>query len=70
MSERLLDYAEVGRRLGLGRTQLWAMVKRGEFPAPLRIGRARRWQESTVDDWIRALAARSDAAGADAGAPA
>ena len=55
MPERLLDYAEVGRRIGFGRTQVWMMVREGTFPAPLRIGRSRRWRESVVDDWIRAL---------------
>ena len=52
MSERLLDYVEVGKRLCCGRTHLFLMVKRGEFPEPLRMGRARRWRESDVDAWI------------------
>ncbi len=54
--ERLLTYDEVGRRLGLGRTALWALVRDGKFPEPLRIGRARRWRECDVDRWIADLA--------------
>lgn len=38
-------------RLGVGRTTLYAMIKRGEIPA-LKFGRARRISESTLDHMI------------------
>ena len=57
MSERLLDYREVGRRLGVCRTQIWRMIHDGQLPEPLRMGRLRRWRESDIDAWIRDLAA-------------
>ena len=61
MPQRLLTNREVCQRLTLSRTQLHFMCKRGEFPEPLRLGRARRWREADVDNWIAALG-REDAA--------
>ena len=68
-SERLIDVMEIGRRLGCGRTHVHNMVKRGEFPEPLRMGRNRRWRESTVDRWIRALAGEDAPSSTNAPAP-
>ena len=53
-SERLLRLPQVLALVGVGRSTLYAMVSRGDFPAQVRIGRRsvgwRRWQ---VYDWIR-----------------
>ena len=62
MPERLLDYAEVCRRLKLGRTQVYLMVQRGELPEPMRIGRARRFREADIDAYIATTAAGTDGA--------
>ena len=58
MAEQLLDYKDVGRRLGFSRTQIYMMIRRGEFPEPMQIGRARRWRESDVDAAILRMAGR------------
>lgn len=42
---------EAAVRLGVGRTTLYAMIKRGEIPA-LKFGRARRISELTLDHMI------------------
>ena len=63
MGTQLLTYSEVASRLNCCRQTVWKLVKRGEFPEPLRLGRSRRWLESDVDSWIAALAARSSAGG-------
>ena len=59
--DRLLTNRDLQARLRLSRTSIHFMVKRGEFPAPVQIGRARRWRESDVNAWIAA----QTAAGAD-----
>ena len=56
MPERLLTNREVCQRLAVSRTQLHHMTRRGEFPEPVRLGRAIRWRESCVDEWIADLA--------------
>ena len=52
MGERLITYAELGGRISLSRVKIWEMVRDGEFPEPVRIGRAVRFVESDVDAWI------------------
>ena len=53
-TRRLLRLPEVLKRTGLGRSALYALMKAGTFPRPLRIGaRAVAWLEDEVDEWIR-----------------
>ena len=50
---RLMREPEVLRLTGLSRSSLWAMVSRGLFPAPVRIGlRAVAWRAWEVYAWI------------------
>lgn len=58
-----LRLPEVRRRAGLGRTSLYELIGRGEFPRPYPLsetGRAVAWLEAEVDGWIcsRVAAAR------------
>ena len=56
---RLLRRPEVESRTGLSRSSIYAMMDRGEFPRPRRIGqRAVAWDEATIEDW---LATRTEA---------
>lgn len=51
--ERLLKREEVEQMLGIRKTHLYAMIERGEFPRPIRVGaNAVRWKLSTVSEWI------------------
>lgn len=52
MNELLITYTELGRRLSLSRVKIWEMIRDGEFPPPIRIGRAVRFVVSDVDGWI------------------
>ena len=52
-SLRLMRLPEVLRITGFSRSTLLAMVARGDFPAPLRIGRrAVAWRAREVIAWI------------------
>ena len=52
--ERFLRLPEVKHRTGLGRSQLYALAARGEFPAPLKLSeRCSAWRESEVREWIQ-----------------
>lgn len=56
--ERLLKIDEVMRRTSLSRTHLYALIKRGEFPAQRKMGyKCSRWVESEIDAWVGKLAA-------------
>ncbi|MHB8388292.1 MAG: helix-turn-helix transcriptional regulator [Acidobacteriaceae bacterium] len=40
------------RRLQICRRQAELMLSRGELPAPIRIGRLRRWTGEQIDGWL------------------
>jgi prophage regulatory protein len=52
-SERLLRRRDVQARVGLGSSQIYALMKEGKFPkaVPL-VGKTRAWVESEVNAWI------------------
>lgn len=49
---KLIRIAEVMSMTGKGRTLLYAAVKTGNFPAPIKDGSASLWVESEVQQWI------------------
>lgn len=54
--DRLLTRAEVERRVGLGRSSVYRLMRNGEFPEPFRIGRTGvRWSAAEIEAWAAAL---------------
>ncbi len=50
---RLLPPPIVADRTSLSRTTLWRLVRRGEFPKPVRVSPGRvAWSESAINGWI------------------
>lgn len=50
----LLARQAVQSKTTLSRSSLYAMIARGEFPAPIKItGRRVAWTETSVNDWIQ-----------------
>lgn len=50
----LLNRQSVQTRTTLSRSSLYAMIAKGEFPAPIKIsGRRVAWPETTVNNWIQ-----------------
>jgi predicted DNA-binding transcriptional regulator AlpA len=53
-NSNLLRLQQVINRTGLGRSSIYAMASKGEFPKPIKIGlRSSAWLENEVRDWIR-----------------
>lgn len=51
--ERLLRIGEVETMVGLKKSSLYAAIRRGEFPAPVKLSRrAVCWPASAIDAWI------------------
>jgi prophage regulatory protein len=50
---RLLRLADVVERVALGKSTIYALIARNEFPLPLHLGNASRWLEHEVDEWIQ-----------------
>ena len=58
----LLRLPQVIERVGLRRTAVYDLVKRGEFPRPVRLGRrCVCWPSDAVDSWVRERIAESRA---------
>jgi prophage regulatory protein len=60
-TSKLLRRPQVEAKVGLRRSSLYDLLKRGEFPQPIKIGeRCIAWLESEIDTWIaqRVLASR------------
>ena len=50
---RVLRRPEVEERTGKARSSLYAAIKKGEFPAPIRLGvNSVGWLEEDVENWL------------------
>ncbi|MDO8908748.1 MAG: AlpA family transcriptional regulator [Pseudohongiella sp.] len=51
---RILRWPEVQTRTGICRSHAHDLVKKGKFPAPIKLGpRASGWVEADIDAWIQ-----------------
>lgn len=50
-NDRFVRMSELKRRLSLGKTKIYAMIKDGDFPAPSKIGKASVWSDMAVSEW-------------------
>ncbi|WP_323845303.1 AlpA family transcriptional regulator [Microbulbifer magnicolonia] len=54
LDDPILRLPEVERQTGLKKTYIYALVKKGEFPAPIKLGeRASGWLSSEVRQWVQ-----------------
>lgn len=53
MHDEILRKPRVLTIIGLGNTSLYEAIKRGDFPAPVKLGvRAVGWRRSDVEAWL------------------
>lgn len=53
--DRLLKLTQVMEMVGIGRTMIYRLIRRGDFPQPFKPGGyASRWSEAEVRGWINA----------------
>ena len=53
MTDRLMRRREVETGVSLSTTTIYRLMKRGQFPRPIRVGpKAVRWSESAIDDYL------------------
>lgn len=52
--EPMMDARTVASLLGISLRTLDTLVARGEAPAFIRIGQARRWRMAEINNWIEA----------------
>jgi prophage regulatory protein len=55
----ILRLPEVRKRIGLGRSSIYQLVRQGRFPRPVHLSsRTVGWIESEVEQWIAERAAK------------
>jgi prophage regulatory protein len=65
MEQVLLRLVDVQRRVGLRRSTIYDLVRRGVFPPPIRLGRrCSAWVGIEIDRWIVDQVASSRSCGA------
>lgn len=57
--ERLLPMRAVRDQVALHPATIYGMIKDGEFPKPIKMGRRSLWIESEIQAWIQARIAES-----------
>ena len=50
---KFLKIKEVMEKTGCGKTKIYDMIKRDEFPHQYKIGSASRWRLDEVENWIK-----------------
>lgn len=59
-SDRLLREPVVLDKIGVSRVTLWRLVKGGNFPKKIKIGRSTLYSENAVNQWIEDLKAEAE----------
>ncbi|MCV2363545.1 AlpA family phage regulatory protein [Paucibacter sp. DJ1R-11] len=49
----MIDLPSLEKKLRLKKTAIYELMKTRHFPKPRKLGRASRWIEYEVDDWLR-----------------
>ena len=58
--KRLIRPGQILGMLGVSCVTLWNYIKEGKFPAPIKIGATRFWDEVEVNEWFsRAVSKKS-----------
>jgi len=57
-NERIIRLPKVREQVGMGTTAIYGMIKRGEFPKQVKLGRLSGWMESEIQEWIKDKAAK------------
>ena len=53
MTEQLLKIGQVVEITGLSRSAIYAMMRQGRFPEPVKLAaKAVRWRESELQAWV------------------
>jgi len=50
----------VSGKVGIAVPTIYELIRKGEFPAPVKRGRSSLWVESEIDAWIAELIAARD----------
>lgn len=61
MSAALVKVPHTLAKTGLSRSAMYRLLRAGQFPAPVKIGRSIAFADAEIDAWIAAKLAERDA---------
>lgn len=53
LNDQLVTMAFITQRTGLTDKWFYRLMKDGEFPKPIKLGRSSRWLQSEVETWLQ-----------------
>ncbi|ELY1861805.1 helix-turn-helix transcriptional regulator [Serratia marcescens] len=53
LSDQFVDMAFITRLTGLTDKWFYKLIKDGDFPKPIKLGRSSRWLQSEVNVWLQ-----------------
>ena len=53
---KILRMRDVMERTRCSKSKVYSMIKRGEFPSPVKVGGVALWPRAAVDAWCAAVA--------------
>ena len=53
--DRLIDLTDIMERTGLGRSTIYKLISKGDFPRQIKVGKCTKWRESDFNRWIDGL---------------
>lgn len=56
----LADIRDLQKIVGLGKTTIYDLIKKREFPEPKRVGRRSLWDMSEIQGWVDSLTHQED----------
>jgi excisionase family DNA binding protein len=56
----LLRPSRVAAMLNISERTLSRLIAAGKFPRPILLGRSRRWERASVEQWLSAAVSRPD----------
>ncbi|PVU64775.1 Rha family transcriptional regulator [Plesiomonas shigelloides] len=59
LNDKFVDMAFITKLTGLTDKWFYKLIKDGEFPKPIKLGRSSRWLESEVETWLQQRIAQS-----------
>ncbi|APG20950.1 Rha family transcriptional regulator [Kosakonia radicincitans] len=59
LEDQFVDMAFITRLTGLTDKWFYKLIKDGEFPKPIKLGRSSRWLQSEVEAWLQDRIAQS-----------
>lgn len=54
LNDQFVNMAFITKLTGLTDKWFYKLIKDGEFPKPIKLGRSSRWLESEVEAWLQA----------------